>query len=223
MKRSTSLPVKIPNGETVPVKNVGTMQLPNGLKIDGVLNIPNFECNLLSVSKLTREFNCALTFFPGFCTMQDLHSRKLIGMGKQAGGLYIMESMREEGKAMSVKVDSTVWHQRLGHASFTKLQKLNFLSNLSRDDCSDCDSCLRAKHTRLPFPISSIITKSCFELLHCDLWGPYKTSSFSGAHYFLSIVDDYSRGVWVYLMRQKSEVAHFLTMFCNMVQTQFEK
>lgn len=82
---------------------------------------------------------------------------------------------------------------------------------------------IRAKQTRLPFPTSSIKTQSCFDLVHCDIWGPYKTSSFSGAHFFLSVVDDYSRSVWVFLMKHKSEVSNYLIMFCNMVHTQFNK
>lgn len=41
------LPVKIPNGDNIPVKSVGKTCLPNGLNIDRVLNIPEFKCNLL--------------------------------------------------------------------------------------------------------------------------------------------------------------------------------
>jgi len=43
-----------------------------------------------------------------------------------------------------------------------------------------------------------------FALIHCDIWGAYRTPSLCGAHYFLTIVDDASRGVWVYLMRERS-------------------
>jgi len=37
---------------------------------------------------------------------------------------------------------------------------------------------------------------------------------------FLTIVDDYSRCVWIYLMKQKSEATDYLIMFCNMAKTQ---
>ncbi|XP_021742766.1 uncharacterized protein LOC110708850 [Chenopodium quinoa] len=43
------------------------------------------------------------------------------------------------------------------------------------------------------------------EMIHCDLWGPYNTTSTCGAHYFLTIVDDFSSGVWVYLLNDKTE------------------
>lgn len=81
------LPVKIPNGDLIPVKNVGDVRLPNGLQIKRVLNVPAFNCNLLSVSKLTRDLDCSLTFFSDMCVMQDLRSRNLIGMGRARDGL----------------------------------------------------------------------------------------------------------------------------------------
>jgi len=42
-----------------------------------------------------------------------------------------------------------------------------------------------------------------FKLIHCDLWGPYKNVSSCGASYFLTIVDDYSRTMWIYLLIDK--------------------
>lgn len=60
-----------------------------------------------------------------------------------------------------------------------------------------------------------------FSLIHCDVWEPYRTPSSSGALYFLTIVDDHSRAVWIYLMLEKSEVASFLRNFCAMSERQF--
>lgn len=43
----------------------------------------------------------------------------------------------------------------------------------------------------------------------------------NGAHYFLMIVDDYTRAVWVYLLKEKSDVLYIFMNFCAMIQTQF--
>lgn len=43
----------------------------------------------------------------------------------------------------------------------------------------------------------------------------------NGAQYFLTIVDDYTRAVWVYLLKEKSDVPNILMSFCIMVQMQF--
>ncbi|KAJ0921573.1 putative RNA-directed DNA polymerase [Helianthus annuus] len=104
---------------------------------------------------------------------------------------------QEERKAMAVTVER--WHKRLGHTSQEKLAKVEFLKGFSFNLRNNiCDSCSKAKHTRSPFPLSEIKTKECFELLHCDVWGMYRVPSFSGANYFLTIVDDYSRNVWIF-------------------------
>ena len=62
----------------------------------------------------------------------------------------------------------------------------------------------------------------CFDLIHCDIQGPYHTKSFCGAQYFLGIVDDATTGVWVYLMKEKSEASQVVQDFCAMINTQFE-
>lgn len=58
------------------------------------------------------------------------------------------------------------------------------------------------------FSVSSISSVRPFELIHCDIWGPYKIASSSSAKYFLTIVDDYSRFTWVFFMHHKSETQH---------------
>lgn len=47
-----------------------------------------------------------------------------------------------------------------------------------------------AKQTRLPFPNSTSQTQKNFDLLHVDVWVPYKTPTHGNARYFLTIVDN---------------------------------
>lgn len=54
-----------------------------------------------------------------------------------------------------------------------------------------CDTCFRAKQTYDSFPLSNNKATRVFDLIHMDVWGPYRTQSSSGARYFLTIVDDY--------------------------------
>lgn len=62
-----------------------------------------------------------------------------------------------------------------------------------------------------------------FEIIHCDIWGPYRVSSSCGARYLRTVVDDFSRGVWIYLMREKEETERLLQNFIIMVKMQFNK
>ena len=44
------------------------------------------------------------------------------------------------------------------------------------------------------------------QLVHEDICGPMNTTSIIGARYFLLFVDDFSRKMWVYFLRLKSDV-----------------
>jgi len=76
----------------------------------------------------------------------------------------------------------------------------------------------RAKQTQNQFDISESKADDIFEIIHCDIWGSYRVPSFCGAHYFLNIVDNASRAVWIYLIREKGEVASILQNFINMAK-----
>lgn len=73
----------------------------------------------------------------------------------------------------------------------------------------------------MSFITSIISSNACFQLIHLDVWGPYHTPSLSGACFFLTIVDDYSRNTWVYLMNHKSDVNSYILQFFAMARTQF--
>ena len=85
----------------------------------------------------------------------------------------------------------------LGHPS-EKIISLLLFVDASSDKCVTCEVCLQAQQSRGEFISSNNRAFGVFEMIHCDLWGPYKTLSFYDAHYFLIIVDNYSRSVWVY-------------------------
>ena len=96
-----------------------------------------------------------------------------------------------------------IWHYRLGHLSNSRLKILqNKVTNVSCSNSeSPCDICHFAKQKKLPFPLSSSVSSACFDLVHIDIWGPASTSSFYGHKFFLTIVDDYSRFTWIFLMK----------------------
>lgn len=117
-----------------------------------------------------------------------------------------------------------LWHKWLGHPSDEVVRLIPYVKCSSRHhNKKACDVCMRAKQPRFSFPISRNKATEPFELIHCDLWGAYRTPSSCGAVYFLAIVDDYSRVVWVYLLSNKLEVKSMFLAFVAMVQRQFNK
>ena len=96
-----------------------------------------------------------------------------------------------------------------------------FVFGLNPNKAACCDICHFAKQKRLSFPNSSHVSHCLFDLVHCDLWGPFSVPTIEGYKYFLTIVDDHSRCTWVYLLKPKSETQALVEQFSNMVETQF--
>ncbi len=72
---------------------------------------------------------------------------------------------------------------------------------------SFCDACLQGKLHRCSFPSSGAKRASePLGLVHSDVCGKINTKSCGGAEYFLTFTDDKTRYVWVYLLKQKSEL-----------------
>jgi len=51
--------------------------------------------------------------------------------------------------------------------------------------------------------------KAKLELVHSDIYGSMPTTSLGGARYFLNFIDDYSKKVWIYPLREKSQTFAF--------------
>jgi transposase InsO family protein len=71
-----------------------------------------------------------------------------------------------------------------------------------------CDTCVLAKHHRGVFPKQSKYrADKALELVHNDLCGPIKPSTPDRWLYFLLLIDDATRNIWVELLTAKSEAS----------------
>lgn len=110
----------------------------------------------------------------------------------------------------------------MGHTSMSKMIHIDACKHLCSSKFS-CDTCMLAKHHRLPFQRSHTTTSTCFELIHVDLWGPYKSAALNGAHYFFTIVDDHSRATWTYLVHTKDQIPSILSSFIAYLENHYQK
>lgn len=152
---------------------------------------------------------------------QDYISRNLIGAAKLRGVVYHLK--RTESNRAHVNAVNTydLWHHRLGHLLSFLSNDLNVFGSLNKEGTNACDICYRAKRTRCPFYNSENKANDIFDMIHCDIRGSYKMSSFCGAHYFLTILDDVSKAIWVYLLKEKGEAGNLLKNFVAFVHNQF--
>jgi hypothetical protein len=67
-----------------------------------------------------------------------------------------------------------------------------------------CEACLAGKHRRTPFPLHVVQrANEPLELVHGDLYGPISPVTPSGNPYFLLLVVDFNRYMWVVLLPTK--------------------
>lgn len=62
--------------------------------------------------------------------------------------------------------------------------------------------------------------KTPFELIHCDVWGPFAVKDHLGAQFFLTIVDDFTRSTWVSIINSKTQTKSSLQSFFSLIETQ---
>ncbi|XP_075095041.1 uncharacterized protein LOC142173359 [Nicotiana tabacum] len=82
--------VHLPNENSTKVTHTGSCTLPNSEILYDVLYVPEFQFNLFSVSRYTKELNSSVHFYPDFCVFRDLFSGMVKGIGKLKGRLYIL-------------------------------------------------------------------------------------------------------------------------------------
>ena len=181
--------VILPNGESALVTHIGTIKVSENLILSNVLCVPSFNFNLISISQLAKSILCCLIFFGNLCFIQDLAHWSTIGLGKEINGLYLLLKGESGSSSNCVslsvsanKVLPHIWHARLGHIVDAKLALLNKdnVHCINSNANFLCDICPLAKQKRLPFNISTTISNECFDLLHCDIWGPFSVPTIHG-------------------------------------------
>ncbi|GBO41943.1 Copia protein [Araneus ventricosus] len=91
----------------------------------------------------------------------------------------------------------------------SKNNSVKGIEHLSKSKVENCVNCKIAKSTRSSLKKNYTYrrtTQRCLDRVHCDLWGPAPVTSIGGNRYFLSIIDDYSRKVDVYIIKSKDQV-----------------
>ncbi|KAK3031945.1 hypothetical protein RJ639_036229 [Escallonia herrerae] len=76
---SNNYKVRIADGSLSTVSGMGSIVISPSITLDYVLLVPSLSCNLLSISKLTKDLKCVANFFPIHCIFQDQNSGKMIG------------------------------------------------------------------------------------------------------------------------------------------------
>ncbi|XP_073112311.1 uncharacterized protein [Elaeis guineensis] len=166
--------VRLADGSFTPISGKGSIKCTFELPLSSVLHVPRFPINLLSISAITNDLDCAVTFFKTHCVFQEPKTGRKLGTGKMRNGLYYLEGGVSEGYSetsltvsSSQKEDLLLQHRRLGHLSFTLLARIFPSVFETYKEKLVCDACELAKHTRSTYPNSGRRSKTMFEVFGC--------------------------------------------------------
>ncbi|XP_071708189.1 uncharacterized protein [Rutidosis leptorrhynchoides] len=183
-----NLTVGHPNGTKALIRKIGDLNLTKNIVLHNVLVIPEYCVSLLSVYKLSKDNDLFVGFDKSKCYIQDLKLGTIVGTGDMYDGLCVfdvsnsvcMNVCLSENKSY---ISKQLWHYRLGHPSnhvLDILKKKIAITNCDKKLIEPCDIFHKAKQTRDSFPLSDHKTTSLGELVHLDLWGPFKVQSRDG-------------------------------------------
>jgi hypothetical protein len=226
--------VVVGNGASLPITHTGSLSHSTSLgfiSLLDVLVVPSLTKNLISISKLTADNNCSITFIGSGFTIQDLLTGAVLGTGQCKDGLYVLDRGQKAFLASlqdnNLRASLNVWHARLGHSSsriveiLNKTGSISINSHVSSSLSRICNSCQLGKSHQLPFALNEKRSSFPLQLIHCDLWGPSPILSTSGFRYYVIFVDDHSRFTWFYPLKHKSDFYDTFLRFQKFVENQF--
>lgn len=83
-----------------------------------------------------------------------------------------------------------------------------------------CETCVLGNSKRVKFSTSTHSIYNILNYVHLDPWRLGRTRIMGGARYFMTLVDDCSTKVWLYLLKSKDETVTTFKKFKVLVQNQ---
>ena len=152
------------------------------------------------------------------------HQDKHVLTARKLNGLYRVSTACEAAACIS---EVQYWHEALGHSSpqtwnssLKRYQDGQLIPK--RPPIFHCESCMKANSRNMAPPTINADRRKPepFDLIHCDLAGPYPVQSLGGALYDLIIVDDCTRFPEIQFLKHKSDTMKHLIQFCERVKNQ---
>ncbi|KAG8500272.1 hypothetical protein CXB51_004359 [Gossypium anomalum] len=213
------------NNTSFKITGVGTIKVK---MFDGVVrtlsdvrHVPELKRNLISLSTLDSK-GYRYTVESGVLKISKGSLVVMKGQRKIVK-LYVLQGSAVTGdtavasSSLSDDDITKLWHMRLGHMSengMAELSNRGLLDGQGICKLNFCEHCVFGKQKRVRFTRGIHNTKGTLEYIHSDLWGPSRVPSRGGANYMLTFINDFSRKVWAFFLKQKSD-AFFAFKLCK--------
>ncbi|RVW83189.1 Retrovirus-related Pol polyprotein from transposon TNT 1-94 [Vitis vinifera] len=188
------------NNSKLPIAHIGNTIVSsqyntNDVSLQNVYHVPGMKKNLLSVAQLTSSGHFVLFGPQDVKVYRDLEiMEESVIKGRRLESVYVMSAETAYVDKTRKNKTTDLWHMRL--------------------------RCQYGKAHQLPYEESKWKAKGPLELIHSDVFGPVKQASLSGMKNMVTFIDDFSRYVWVYFMKEKSETFSKFKEFKEMTEAE---
>ena len=166
--------------------------------------VPDLVYNFVSISKAT-ESGKIVQFNSSGCRFIN-HREEMIAFAERCDNLFHLKANKSQMSAntMSKQNKLRLWHRCFGHLntqSIYRMVKEELVNNL---DCSTscevefCEACIGGKQCKKSFEATKTSTTTPLELVHSDICGKMGMRYGGVAEYFLTLLDDKTRYIWIY-------------------------
>lgn len=223
------------SGERILSEGIGSVLVPlrngNGYQTDLILTRVRYSSalryNLISTRRLGRDgIETRLRTYGQ--PSELIYKETVLGFADSINQQYhIRVSPPDKSQTFvtsSKKTDSyAIWHERLGHLSYTSMAKLLDLStglNLSDTPPKEiCGPCMKGRQRRNINRMERTRATKFLGIVHSDVGGPFPPTLYGEKYY--SLFKDDSTGVcWIYLMKTKGEVPAKFRLFRSWAENQ---
>jgi transposase InsO family protein len=193
----------------------------------GVYYIPRLVANIVSLGQM-EEAGYRIDLYDGALRIYDEARELLTKVSHGNTRQYILELVIGRPVCLVARSSEAAWwwHERFSHISFKSLRSLatkqmvRGLPHLHHID-QVYDSCLIGKQRRTPFPSQAKRrAEHALDLVHGDLCGPVSPPTPSGNKYFLLLIDEMSRYMWLHLLSSKDQVVAAIRNFQSAVEVE---
>ena len=84
-----------------------------------------------------------------------------------------------------------------------------------------CNSCSSDKSHEHPFSENSLVSEKPLQIIFSDVWGPSHVLSIDKKLYYVIFVDQFTKYIWLYTLKNKSEVKTIFSKFKPLVENYF--
>lgn len=182
----------------------------------GVYFIPRLTTNIVSIGQLD-EVGYKVNIDSGVMRIREPGGQLLAKVMRAGNRLYVLHITMAQPVCLAVRgrgdEEAWRWHERFGHVNMAALRKLareelvRGLPELGQVT-EVCEPCMAGKQRRTSFPAQAEYrAQRRLELVHGDLCGQITPATPSGNKYFLLLVDDLTRFMWVAMLQSKDHAA----------------